>query len=99
MSSIQLNFMPHPLAGQVQPLSAPDGTSLNVILPPDTQYAVTRKYSFLLIREPELGGWFTSWQDRYGGGSASSTREGPFRDRFAAEANCRRILKELGQKN
>ncbi len=79
-----LRFEPHPLAATVLKL---DGAWC----------ATTDKFSFLVLRTAD--GWETSWQDRYNGGSASSTREGPFQSLAAAEANCRRFLRELLQKN
>ncbi len=94
-----LEFRRHPWAGTDVPMKASNGETLTVSFPVDAFAARTAKYSFLITYEPELGGWFTSWQDQVNGGSASSTKEGPFKDRFAAEANCRRTLKQLERKN
>ncbi len=98
-----LNFKPHPYAGTKQTLEGPEGP-LTIDFPNQSFYAMTDKYSFLAARysdelDESAAGWYTSWQDRYNGGSASNTREGPFLTLQAAEANCRRILKALLMKN
>lgn len=64
---------------------------------PDAYAASVGKFSFMAMRHED--GWHTSWQDQKNGGSASNTIEGPFKSRDQAEANCRRILKSLRQKN
>jgi hypothetical protein len=66
---------------------------------PNGYVAFVGKYSFLALKHEGSAGWHTSWQDQELGGSASNTIEGPFKSRFAAEANCRRIWKQLQQKN
>lgn len=60
------------------------------------EFALVDKYSFIVIQEEN--GWFSSWQDRYKGGSASNTREGPFKSIDEAKANCDRILMGLQRK-
>lgn len=65
---------------------------------PGAYFAFAGKFSFLVIRD-DAGAWRTSWQDQEKGGSASNTIEGPFANRFQAEANCRRIANELKRKN
>lgn len=98
MSFNSLVFKLHPFAGKEETLQGPNGP-LTVRMPEQTYVAnAGNKYSFMVMKDPELG-WETSWQDLEFGGSASNTREGPFRDRFAAEANCRRILKALRNKH
>lgn len=66
---------------------------------PGSYFAVVDKYSFMCLRDQSGGDFFeTSWQDRYKGGSASNTREGPFKKLEDAQANCERILRELERK-
>ena len=100
---MSLVFIRHPYAGTPQTLEGPEGP-LTIDFPEQAYVALTGKYSFMVAKyedhadESRLG-WYSSWQDRDNGGSASSTREGPFDHRHAAEANCRRILKALLNKH
>lgn len=57
---------------------------------PNAIMALTDRYSFIVTKETD--GYYTSWQDRYKGGSASSTIEGPFKSSYAAETNCENTL-------
>jgi hypothetical protein len=97
-----MRFSIHPMAGKTQTIDGPI-SSLDVDIPAETYIALTDKYSFIVMHQHGSGqlerGWYSSWQDRYNGGSASNTREGPFPHRHAAEANCRHTLKQLERKN
>lgn len=67
---------------------------------PDSWCATTDKYSFIVLRDTNGGDFYeTSWQDRHNGGSASNTREGPFKTVREAKNNCERIRKELARKH
>jgi len=97
-----MDFRKHPWAGQTHTLSGgPKHGNLHVSLPEDTYFAMSpdQHYSFMVTKHDDDGKWYTSWQDQINGGSASSTREGPFPHRQAAEANCRRLLRELLRPN
>jgi hypothetical protein len=76
--------MPHPL-------------SLSILELRYAYCALAGKFSFMIVKQDD-GKWYTSWQDRKNGGSASNTIEGPFLGRDKAEANCRHIFKSLQQK-
>lgn len=104
-----MNFFPHPFAGQSKTYDTPLGP-FTIDFPEQSFTALTDKYSFLVMHyvdtepqnpksEVQLLGWWISWNDRYNGGSASITREGPFKTRYAAETRCRVIYKELLMKN
>lgn len=98
MSFNSLVFKMHPLAGREETLQGPNGP-LTIRMPEQTYFAMAgNKYSFTVMNDAQFG-WELSWQDQENGGSASNTREGPFRDRFSAEARCRHILRELQQKH
>lgn len=60
---------------------------------PDAWCARAGKFSFIVMPGPD--GWELSYMDQVKGGSASSTREGPFGERSQAESRCRHLYKQL----